>query len=427
MDKETIDKVVKETSAVAASQFKRLIEKVVGKSLNLGSPSELGGKTSDPLVFWRDGLDTSKIQYYTVRKVKQLAGTYSLEELQQIGSTENRKTHGTPCKIGKMMKKVYPESSQEDIEAVANKLLASRISEDMLELVEGEDITKLYTDNSKICDRAGNLSSSCMNGKPASFFEVYEDNEGVQTLTLRKSDGVLVGRALVWRNVQDRATKESNTFMDRIYANDQVRTMFSNYAFSKGWWMRKGNHYEWDGFFKSESDECHNEIEFTTTNSIKHYEYMPYMDTFKYHKGPHILTSSADSYCFNNTDGSWEYREQIICPVCGNSVQSNYTHRIWQRDDEYRVCSTCSDEEQFRGNRVLTSEMVIVHRSGRAQLGHPEASGNYIAQDARTGQWHPTGDVVTVESGERYYHSTPGLVYEDGALLYRPSQSEVNA
>ena len=102
----------------------------------------------------------------------------------------------------------------------------------------GEEIRKWYDVENTRKDYPTNRPAfaSCMSHpEKAEFLDLYCKNPGqVSLLTMRDEDGMLVGRALVWKLSHHPTGKQF--FMDRVYAGQPtIPQTFAAYAAERGW------------------------------------------------------------------------------------------------------------------------------------------------------------------------------------------------
>lgn len=107
--------------------------------------------------------------------------------------------------------------------------------------------------------------------------QIYTNNQYCTMLILTKYDK-LFGRALIW-------TIDGNTYMDRIYyTDDNIYSMFIQYAKTKHWCTRENNSLLDDEdncyFIDSNGDVIDDPICIPVATN---YEHFPYLDSFRYY------------------------------------------------------------------------------------------------------------------------------------------------
>lgn len=188
---------------------------------------------------------------------------------------------------------------------------------------------------------SGSLGGSCMQGKPASYFEMYDDEDCFQLL-VAYSNGNVVGRSLL-------VNANNRTYMDRRYGNDDnIQLAMQEYGLSQGWYIKANNNMddvsEW---LHSSGESIDTYVELDV--DIKQYGQLPYMDTFKYALicSKLLITESVDSSdvkcTLNSTIGGASYATS--CDHCGDNYHEDDLNRVFQDGDQVYVCDYCRDNE----------------------------------------------------------------------------------
>jgi hypothetical protein len=209
------------------------------------------------------------------------------------------------CKPGALVNKLFKNISSKEVEKFSNLFKSfSNKKEFEFELVHGENISEYYHQNS-YSSSSGSLGNSCMKyQKCQSFLGLYTQNPDVISMLIMKSpSGQLLGRALIW-NI------DGQKVMDRIYTVQDEEYAF----FFKQWAKQNDCHFKtfqnWNSTlqFDSKTDSCQEKFfKFKLKNT--HFDYYPYLDTFKW-----IDTSSGyisnskfeNSMCISSADGTIE-------------------------------------------------------------------------------------------------------------------------
>ena len=257
---------------------------------------------------------------------------------------ENRQTAKPARLIQKILLREYKCKEFEDF---SNWIKNEMVAAGEFILVEGEDITKYYNEDNYL-ECKGTLGNSCMrHSECEEYFEIYEDH--AKMLICRKEDKIL-GRALVWE-------LPKGTFMDRIYTcYDYLENQFLDYAEKQGWYHRVNNSLLSDGDFQEWYGP---DTGYKTAKAIsltirlnKKYEYMPYVDSFRYYNESNntINTNPDDGDCYlSNTDGEYESGGSVYftCERCGHQERGYSDDDApdnfrWSEWDECWYCDECS-------------------------------------------------------------------------------------
>lgn len=298
-----------------------------------------------------------------------------------IWSRENRQT-AKPARI--IQKLLVTEYKCKEFEDFSNWIKAEMMNAGEFKLIEGSDITKYYNDEYYYsCD--GTLGNSCMRHCECSdYFGIYEDN--AKMLVCFK-DGLVLGRAIVWE-------VDGKTFMDRIYTcMDYLEGQFVDYARTNKWYYRQTNSLLGDGEYQrwyGPDDNYGYAREYDLTVKLKeHYEYMPYVDSFRYYNpGDNSINTDPYKGCIrlSNTDGSYGEEDYDIftCAHCGREqrvyddddapddmVYSEYEDN-WYCDECAVYCDGIDDYVSIN----TPTELVYVSRTEQQRYPVSEIAGN---------------------------------------------------
>jgi hypothetical protein len=205
-------------------------------------------------------------------------------------------------KPGSFISKIFKDITPKEVEKFSNLFKSeSNKVEFTLKVVSGLDIKKYYHYDSYQSDR-GTLGGSCMkHNSSQQLLDIYTENDNISMLVMLNSDGLLMGRALLW-------DFESYKIMDRVYTINDERLQWN---FKK--WATENNY-----LYKSEQN-WYNTLLFENTNTPKKELFLkidlknkdfskyPYMDTFKFIDSSNILYNhipSDDIKTLCSTDGS---------------------------------------------------------------------------------------------------------------------------
>lgn len=257
----------------------------------------------------------------------------------EIWARTNRQS-AKPARI--IQKILVNKYSCKEFEDFSNWIKAEMLQSGEFKLVEGDDIEKYYLVDNYIRE-TGTLGNSCMRYTSCSdYFQVYKDH--AKMLVLLKDDKVL-GRAIVW-------TINGKSYMDRVYTYmDYLETSFVEYSEAQKWYHRENQCLLCDGEYQAwlgPEDNYKETEQFDLTIQLKEkYEYMPYVDSFRYYN---IAENSINTNPKNGTirlsetGGNYlDDIETITCACCGYEE----TCRDGQSDElcysSYDDCYYCSD------------------------------------------------------------------------------------
>lgn len=242
---------------------------------------------------------------------------------------------GKPAKI--IRKLFTPRALQllhdTDFEIFGNAYKAWFKNDMSFELLPNTDIKSVY--NMPIAPGDGSLNGSCMNGQ-GRCMQIYNECEALRILVLKRPDGLLLGRALVWQ-------LEDMTLMDRIYVvDDYMYQCFIAYAVRNKWWYKKNykSYMDKQSFIDSNGQEVERNLKiYTRTN----FETFPYIDTFSYGDG-----NSLNNY----GDGPFDYMsaEGNRCGDVFDSISGIY---IRGRHAVQVECGERKGEVTHRNNTVI--------------------------------------------------------------------------
>jgi hypothetical protein len=236
-------------------------------------------------------VDKSKISYLTQERIN------SLPE-----DTLWNSSRRFQAKPGGFISKVFKDIPAREVEKFSNFFRSAQKGAGLkLKVVRGREIKHYYSWESYKSDR-GTLGASCMKHDSCQgLLNIYSDNTNeVSMLVLVDSDGLLVGRALLW-------DFDSYKIMDRIYTicDEDYAYQFKKWAGENGYLYKSEQNWYNTLFFDSVSkknQELKLHIKLNDT-----YSYYPYMDTFKFVDNNGNLYNYQPSCSFRtlcSTDGS---------------------------------------------------------------------------------------------------------------------------
>jgi hypothetical protein len=201
------------------------------------------------------------------------------------------------------------------------------------ELLPNTEIKRVY--NMTIANGEGSLNGSCMNGH-GQCMDIYNECQLLRILTLNRTDGVLLGRALVWQLGEI-------TLMDRIYVvEDYMYQCFIAYAVRNKWWykMNYKSYNDKQTFIDSDGNTINKNFKVHTSTNFQSF---PYIDTFTYGDG-----DSLNNY----GDGPYEYNcaEGTRCGIIMDAIQGI---NIRARNAVQIECGEKSGKITHRDNTVI--------------------------------------------------------------------------
>ena len=237
-----------------------------------------------------------------------------------LGDADPYEKARNPIKLGRFINNIFPgKFTAREVEEFVNKFKSTleQSGERFIE-VSGDEIAEWYDyNNYKIMN--GSLGSSCMARSEKRTFEIYTDNPEVCRMLVLLEDDKLIGRALIWKVIDDVDTvsKEDHLnikyFLDRQYTiKDSDVEKFRTYAIEKGWaYKTHNNHHNLDSVTFEDKNY---RLEMKVQLNRKEYSRFPYVDTFRrYDPRTGILTNDNDDedtknigcYILDNTSGGY--------------------------------------------------------------------------------------------------------------------------
>ena len=252
------------------------------------------------------------------------------------------------------------------------------------------------------------INSSCMQGKPKQYFEIYNDiNTDANTLKIAilTQGNEIVARSLVWIDKPeadiDRRKKmqQNEIFIDRIYTKTQdhraetqtqlfneVHKYFNINTITKETYNDNGNGIKFANCFNwyDIKSKVIAELQQNTKNLYKEifcnsspyfdvevnedsYTYYPYADTF-HHFNTYNQTlsndesSDSDILRLNNVSGEASENTRC-CHECGSETHPDELHYI--EDAEVEACENCIVFCDDREDSILESDAIYNNHSGQ--------------------------------------------------------------
>lgn len=236
--------------------------------------------------------DSSKISYLTGDRIERM----NPDEYW----TSSRRFIAKP---GAFVTKIFKDISSKEVEKFSNLYKSfNKKTAFKLSVVSGKDIKRFYYYESYQSDR-GTLGASCMKHESSQrLLNIYSDNpEQIKMLVMTNSDGLLMGRALLW-------TVGSYKLMDRIYTicDEDLAFWFKKWATDNGFLYKSEQNWYNTLQFEKNGDKKQ-EIKLKVSLENSDYRHYPYMDTFKFIDDNYNLYNyqpNCNFYTLCTTDGS---------------------------------------------------------------------------------------------------------------------------
>ena len=246
--------------------------------------------------------DNLKGAFCTFRTwLRQIINEGCCEPFKNLWAHYRRNRYIMPCrrttvKAGKFLKMIDPALTEQQISILASDIcdLARLYDATSKEVkVSGIDFATIYTMSATF--------SSCMQGKPSNYFELYKRLSQCRIAYIESDEGYLLGRALLW----DEALTERGSIvkiMDRIYSNNaQTHAALQRWAVENGYLFRSQTGKYSNG---ERTLELNLYIDLSEDIKPEEMESLPYMDTFKMYKHDGKLYSwSAEGRSLTTQDG----------------------------------------------------------------------------------------------------------------------------
>ena len=287
-----------------------------------------------------------------------------------LGDADPYEKARNPIKLGRFINNIFPgKFTAREVEEFVNKFKSTleQSGERFIE-VSGDEIAEWYDyNNYKIMN--GSLGSSCMARAEKRTFEIYTDNPEVCRMLVLLEDDKLIGRALIWKLIDDvdSVSKEDHLdneyFLDRQYTiKDSDVEKFRSYAVERGWsYKTHNNHHNLDSVTFEDKNY---RLEMKVQLNRKEYSRFPYVDTFRrYDPRTGILTNDS-----NNEE------DAIGCYIL-DSTSDGYnevTDDVWS---EWYDCEISRDEAIYSEELqdwIYEETSITVRRGSRAGV-YPES------------------------------------------------------
>lgn len=286
----------------------------------------------------------------------------------------------------------------------------------------GMFIGHYYHEDNYSPEAGGNLVGSCMREADKNLFEIYESNpDSVSMIVALDGDGLVLGRALLWKTTKGRYC------MDTIYAQDHIRPIFIDFAVKNDIRYKSQQSCHWNLFDKNtiESDKD------LVAVSLRYSEFdsYPFLDTMSYLDDDDTLWNCSSNLTsgkiLRDTHGGYEDidDDRVECIVSGDMYDENdclyveyhiggryicgYAHvnEVWDTPSGYRLSS--HTVELNDGTR---------HASDSDDIIYVERECAYFLHDeviiANNGDAIPEDQAVQLENGD--YAHIEDAIQRDG-------------
>lgn len=210
------------------------------------------------------------------------------------------------AKPGGFISKVFIDISEKEVEKFST-LFRNEVTKPKLDfkVVSGDDIKKYYHYTSYSERGGGSLNASCMKyDNCQDFLKLYTSNPEICKMVVLYDDEYqnrILGRALLWEF-------NGNKIMDRIYTiNDEdYQFYFKQWATKNGYLFKTQQNWSNTKYFEILGDKKQ-KLELSLDLKNKSFDYVPYMDTFKFMDYNGILYNyqpeGRDFYTLTDTGG----------------------------------------------------------------------------------------------------------------------------
>ena len=286
------------------------------------------------------------------------------------GTAEQRKKYFVNTTISKLLSNMF--ISEGDKQAQISSDIDKQFRKDFTgnaEFFISDDVKGFYSRENK--EFIYNNNGSCMEGKPANYFDIYSNFLNVKTQIVGlKVGSSVIARAMLWSKGEE--TKEY--FLDRIYigndfknSNEEQLQLKVHTLTKRMLRVKKLNCYSAshiNRYIESNLLASSVSIAVNCTNSFKvgatepgfsvqikndtfhELECYPYADTFRYGKelSENIKFSDDEAqsdYILEDTGGTYTEGSSGFCECCEDRVDEDYLH--YSECEEEYLCDNCSE------------------------------------------------------------------------------------
>lgn len=290
--------------------------------------------------------------------------------LGMLGDGDPYEKARNPIKLGRFVNNILPgKFTAKEVEDFVNKFKSTleQSGERFIE-VSGDEIAEWY-DYNNYKNTDGTLGNSCMARSSKRTFELYTSNPEVCSMLVLLEDDKLIGRALIWKLIDDIDVIDKKDYLNIEYFLDRQYTIknsdvekFRTYAKEKGWAYKTfNNHYELETI--TFNDEDYKVEMLVQLNNELTYDRFPYVDTFrKYDPKTGIL--------YNNNKRE---EESIGCYIL-DSTSGGYNE---VRDEVYSDWYDCDIDRDEAVHSGPLDDWIYLNDSVRVTIGHESRRGYY--------------------------------------------------
>lgn len=331
-----------------------------------------------------------------------------------------------PVKLGKFVNNLLPDKYNErERESFVNKFKARlEAAAEKFIIVNGDDFNFYYWhENYK--EKKGTLGNSCMSDEQ-DIFDIYVENTDVCRLLVLLEDGLVIGRAVIWKLSSISQGLDVEYFVDRQYTiKDSDVDKFRDYANKEGWAYKDVNsHSSFSGIiYKGSSYNVDMEVEVIA----KRYDNYPYMDTFRsyeYSSGTLINESRDDDrdyYLLDDTEGGY---------TDGSRVYSDYEQEEIDRDDAVwsePLDSWISDYDSVEVERASSYRDKGWYPSGHRDIRYDGWNEEHIhVDDAKYSEEYGYDIYYDDAVSVIYEIDEDGIVNEEEYYMHRDDSDAIN-
>ena len=297
-----------------------------------------------------------QVSYISQKKINSLL-EYTGTKI--VGTKMQRKKYFTSTSIQKLLQQMFIDESfrTENISIDIDTQLRKDFCKDSQLFLE-DDLIGYYSQ--KLDNYVYNKNGSCMEGKPPSYFEIYDKFINVEN----KIVGLKVGKSVVARSIlwtkTNPETQEKQYYLDRIYISAEFQNSnqseLQNKLYNKikrALKLKRLDCYSMHHIKKIHESEKLNyfnssqfpnfsiQIKQETFQELENY---PYLDTFRYGtlRSQNINFEECENSCdiiLEDTCGSYTDAEANECDCCGDRVHEDEM-RYSELEDE-SLCEDC--------------------------------------------------------------------------------------